>query len=259
MCAFGNAQLARELRAPFPSLLMTNRDHQRWALQRVSLDQKTFDEQTIVTFLQQHALPCPVVIGDSELTYARQVREHTARFQVLLFHRLRRPREMAEERFGYEDDGIVMARAVREFARAATQFVGAATFVSYDFFDNDPDMAIAYIDSETELPVVVAVADRGEMGERTWLLSTKIPTRENVVELTLRAMRDAKLPESGEAAGLKFLTPPRGFSGAEPRESVEEGLAKFTVVARTAAAARATSDANAPVPRLQRVSPRPSH
>jgi hypothetical protein len=233
--AFGGAALAHELRAPYPCVLITNREHRRWPLLDGALD-----EAAVARFLQLRALPSPVAIGDSDQLFARQVREHAIRFQVLLFHRLRRPRTMADERHNYQDDSLVMRRAVHEFGAAAQAFVGAALFVSYDFFDTDPDMALSYISTENDLPAVIAVSDRGGFEERTWRLPGATVQRADVDALVSRALREVGLPQSGEAAGLRSLAPPADFSG-KPSESGDveaAGLAKFVVAAQSAAAAR---------------------
>eukprot|EP00966_Prymnesium_polylepis_P256711 5929873-Prymnesium_polylepis.2 len=79
--AIGGEDLAAQLGAPFPSLLVMNRDGYPWPLRRAPLVLKAVE-----AFLRQRALPLVVPLGDSDRRFSRQVREHPAPLQVIVVH-----------------------------------------------------------------------------------------------------------------------------------------------------------------------------
>ena len=115
--------------------------------------------QRLEAFLRQRALPPVIRIGDSHRTFSMQVRDHPVTLQVVLVHR--------SGARGYDATSEQALDAMHE---VATDFEGRALFLSYDFFDNDPDQFTSHRVFESQLPAVIVFHDRGGFKERQWRL-----------------------------------------------------------------------------------------
>ena len=173
--------VAKEIGAPFPSVVVTHGDCQPWAVLRGPITRDAID-----IFLSLRALPIVAAIGDSNRRHATTVREHPARLRAMLVHRSGARGVHAESE-----------RALDEARTAATQFSGVVLFVSYDFFDNDPEQFAAFELFEADLPTLVVVHDRGGLHERKWRpSSTATGWRLDATEIAMVVQR--AVAESGE-------------------------------------------------------------
>ena len=124
--------------------------------------------------MRHRALPLVVAIGDSHKTFSMQVRAHPINLQVLLIHRSGKSAASHE----------ASDAALTEMRDAAASFEGRALFLSYDFFDNDPETFTAHKVYANELPAVLVVHGRGGFHERTW----RLPGGGERFDITARAI-----------------------------------------------------------------------
>ena len=153
----GSAALADALGrgiAEQPCVLVMRRDEAGWPMLRGPLTQRAVEG-----FARERVMPSLVAMGDSTRDFSQLVRNHPLQLQMIVLHRSgqRGPHEKS-------DNALIAMRAV------AQKHGGEATFLSYDFFDNDPDAFMAFNVPPNDLPVVLAVHSRGGFTERTWRL-----------------------------------------------------------------------------------------
>lgn len=155
--AHGNAALAAELDVVAPCIVAVRLGAATWPLLRGP----GLAQQRVEDFLRQRVLPLLVPIGDSAKIFSAQVRAHPIQLQVLLIHRPSGQQGAFHE---------ASEAALREMRHAAATFEGRALFLSYDFFDNNPETFTSRNVYASELPVVLLVHGRGGFNERTWRL-----------------------------------------------------------------------------------------
>ena len=153
--ALGDDALAAELGAEVPSVVVCRLGAERWPLLRG----QSLGHRDVENFLRLRALPSVTPVGEVERTFAMQVRSHPAQMHVMLVHRSGKqgPHEASE-------------RALREMRDAAPAFEGRALFLSYDFYDNNPEMFTVHGVLMNELPALLVIHGRGGFGERSWRL-----------------------------------------------------------------------------------------
>ena len=153
----GSKNLARELGEEVveePCVLVVRRDDGEWPLLGGALTQVAVE-----AFARERAMPTLVAIGDSNRSFSQQVRQHPLQLHVLVMHRSGQhgPHEASDD-------------ALEAMRRVAARHDGEALFLSYDFFDNDPDAFSVLKVYASELPIVLAVHGRGGFNERVWRL-----------------------------------------------------------------------------------------
>ena len=168
--ALGDDALAAELGAETPCVIVVRLGAANWPLLRGP----TLSQRSVEDFVRQRALPLVVAIGDSDNTFSMQVRAHPINLQVLLIHRSGKSAASHE----------ASEAALREMRDAAASFEGRALFLSYDFFDNDPETFTSYKVYASELPAVLVVHGRGGFEERTW----RLPGGGERLDITARAI-----------------------------------------------------------------------
>ena len=152
--ALGDDALAAELGAGVPSVVVCRLGAERWPLLRG----QSLGQRDVENFLRLRALPSVTPVGEVERTFASQVRSHPVQMHVMLVHRSGKqgPHELSE-------------RALREMRDAAPAFEGRALFLSYDFYDNNPEMFTVHGVLMNELPAA------GDTWTR-WLQRTYLAT-----------------------------------------------------------------------------------
>lgn len=207
--AHGDPALAEEFGVDAPCVLIISKHaDEDWTMLQPPLTQ-----QALQRFLWNQAMPLVVPIGDRHRAFARHVREHNLRLQVLLVHQSgeRGPDDTSE-------------RALGEVHQAALAVRAHVLFLSYDFFDNDPDMFTAHGVYQHELPAVLAVHDRGGFKERVWRLpAEKAVSTSSIITL----VRDAMIALGSEstvadAGPWEFIAAPRQYPAALEQCSATE-------------------------------------
>ena len=194
--AHGGRALADELGAPYPCLLIARADGRAWPLLRAP----TVDGAR--AFLRDRALPL-VVPQRTDGPFRDQLLHHAypVALQVLLFHR-------ASPHSIDADARDASAAALEEAAAAAPALEGVATFVEYDFYDNDPSMVQTFGVFEGDLPALVVVLRRGTMDEKRWRLKGRVERRA-IAALVAQAQKEGGAP----------TTPPPRWASLRPGEA----------------------------------------
>lgn len=162
------------------------------------------EQATIESFLRRRALPSAIRIGDTHRAFSMQVRNHPIGVQVLLVHR--------SGARGYDAPSELAIDAMHE---VAPDFDGRALFITYDFFDNDPDQFTSHKVYESQLPAVIVFHDRGGFKEREWRLpgggEAGIEAHEiaTLVQRALDAIRDTAA--ISDNVGESYLPAPPDF------------------------------------------------
>lgn len=184
-------------------ILVVRRGELRWPMLRPPLLQSAVE-----AFVRERAMPSLVAMGDSARSFSMQVRSHPLKLHVMLMHRsgAHGPHDESEE-------------ALDAMRHVAARHDGEALFLSYDFFDNDPDAFSAHKVYVSELPVALAVHDRGGFHERTWRLPAgrggeKGIDEDDIEHLVERAIGELKGSAAGRLAAReqqRVLELPPGF------------------------------------------------
>jgi len=216
----GNEALADELGADLadrrPCVLVVRRHETRWPLLTGALTQSTVE-----AFVRERGMPSLVSIGDSNRSFSMQVRKHPLQVHVLLMHRS-----------GQNGPHAPSDEALDLFQRVAARHDGTALFLAYDFFDNDPDAFAAHKVYASELPVVLAVHERGGFNERTWRLPRGSGgdngiLEEEIDQLVERALSELEPKEAGTLTAAEqqsVFEAHEGFWRAEVDDSDTMGV-----------------------------------
>ena len=83
-----------------------------------------------------------------------------------------------------------------EAREAAAKFAGVVLFVSYDFFDNDPDQFSSMSLYASDLPALIIVRGRGGLSERSWRITGDGQTiyADKMNALVQQALAESNLP-----------------------------------------------------------------
>jgi len=152
------------------------------------------------------------------------------RLQALLFHR-------ASPHSVDPAARDASTAALDEVRAAAPALDGVATFVEYDFYDNDPTMVQSFGLFEGDLPALVVVLRRGTLDEKTWRLRGRLERRA-IAALVAQAQREGGAaaqppprwevlrPDGGEqaAAAASRRAAVDARSGATSLEELSEDL-----------------------------------
>ena len=203
--AHGDERLAAEMGLDSPCIAVISANPEdAWAALRPPLTQ-----QAVEGFLMRHALPLVVPMGDGYRTFSRHVREHPLKLQVILVHR--------SGARGRDDESDYALAAVR---RSAAALQGKVLFISYDFFDNDPQQFVSYGVYGTELPALRVIHSRGGVDERWWESSAGTEVNEDsITTLVERAMRELgsaaqRDMNAGRGTTSYSQAPPTGYAAA---------------------------------------------
>ena len=212
MIAHGDEALAAELDAEAPCVVIVRLGATSWPLLRgPKLPQRAVED-----FMTMRALPLVIAIGDSERTFSARVRAHPIKLQVLLIHR--------QGKQGITHNPSVMA--LREFEDAAASFEGRALFLSYDFFDNDPETFTSHKVFASELPAVLVMHGRGGFEEKAWRVKGGGEhldlTAASIKALVSKALDRTSAGDERMARGTKSLAPAME-SLAPPRLAADLG------------------------------------
>lgn len=155
----GDAALAAALGqavAAEPCVLVVRRDETRWPLLR-----KPLAQHVVEAFARERTLPSLIRVGDKKgKGFGMMIRQHPLQLHVCLFHRTGEhgPHEPSDD-------------ALEAMRRVAERREGDALYMSYDFFDNDPDAFSTVQVKFSDLPAAIAIYGRGTFHEKIWRMA----------------------------------------------------------------------------------------
>ena len=196
---FGGKVLASALGAEVPCILIATCD----ATEPFAIMHPPLLRAEIADFLRQRALPCVVDVGDTQRSFAKQVRSHPSTMQVILVHR--------DGASGAHD---ASANARAQLVHAARKLRGKVLCLAYDFFDNNPDVFARWGVYANDLPAVLVLHSRGSREERRWRMQSLPVSVRRIEDLVHHARREVVHGSTAERAQWDVLEVPIAYAQA---------------------------------------------